>query len=283
MDTKQIFETLWAHSEGDYVFLPYMQNGVWREEAAVSKDSVPLYGPNLLAVRDQYFTPLTYVGNVRRKGMLGRPGVIFADLDGNHTAEPRLKPSLVITTSPGHSHAYWLLNEPADAVEWEGHAKGWSQEIGADPGGWDATQVLRYPGGMNHKYDPPVPVTAILWRPDRVYDLSQFPKVGVNIGSVGQAEPVPSEAERKYLIKAGIEDDRLPLSARYWLTATEAQIAALGKIDRSKIMWQIEITLVSAGYTPYEVFHLMYFSGINKFRGRPDRLWYEVNKAAGLH
>jgi len=282
LNTREILTDMWDRSEGKHVFLPTMKDGVWREGWAFDKKSVS-FGvvDGDTAEVNQYFTPHTYIGEQRRKGMLANPAVIYADLDGDHVVEPRLAPSLIVATSRGHYHAYWYLDEPADYIQWEEAAKGWSQEINADPGGWDATQVLRWPVSANHKTEPPYQVYPQLWKPERVYSIDQFPTAEVRSGSHGQAEPIPSKVERDYLIKAGIEDDRLPLSARYWLTANEQQIRALGQIDRSKIMWGVELSLLVAGYTPYEVFHLMHFAGINKFRGRPDRLWYEVNKAAG--
>lgn len=279
MDPIVAVHEIWSRSEGKYAFAPVMNGGVWQEGNAFEPHEYG--GPSLGAatIGDAYFTPLLYVGEQRRKGMLGKPGVIYADLDGAHDEAPRLLPSVVIATSNGHYHAYWFLDEPVEPIEWEKRAKAWSQEIGADPGGWDATQVLRVPGTTNQKNGSAV--TLVSYHPERVYKLEDFPTTEVSTGSVNQAEPVPSKSERDYLIKAGIEDDRLPLSARYWLTASEQQIAALGKIDRSKVMWQVETSLVAEGYTAYEIFHLMFFAGINKFRGRPDRLWYEVNKAAG--
>ena len=278
MDPNIALQAIWARSEGDYVFAPMMKNGVWFEAEAVHPTAYEAPGPGISGTHDVYFSPLRYIGPTRRKGMLGRPGVIYADLDGDHVEEPRLPPSVVIVTSDGHYHAYWFLDEPAEPIEWERRAKAWSQEIGADPGGWDATQVLRVPETINHKYGTSVYIQT--YRPERVYKLTDFPETEVSTGSVAQAEPVPSKRERDYLIKAGIEDDRLPLSARYWLTASPAQIQALGKIDRSKVMWQVEKALYAANYSPYEVYNLMYFSAINKFAGRPDRLWHEVNKAA---
>ena len=276
----EVLKSIWDQSEGDHVFLPFLQNGVWVEENSIPKSQFTDIEPGYLTQRDQYFTPLCYVGPQRRKGMLGKPGVIYADLDGDHVEEPRLEPSVIIATSNGHYHAYWYLDEPADPTEWEQKAKGWSYAIGADPGGWDATQVLRVPGSFNHKNNPPTRVLLTKFNPEISYPLTVFPSMEVNTGSVGQPEPIPSKKERDFLIMQGIEDDRLPLSARYWLTADQYAIKALGKIDRSKVMWQVEKALYSVNYTPYEVFNLMYFSGINKFFGRPDRLWHEVLKAA---
>lgn len=278
---EEILHDMWDRSPGAYVFMPTMIDGVWTEGHQHNKNINLEDYHDLSKKADVYFTPHTYIGGQRRKGMIADPAVIYADLDGGHIEEPRLAPSLIVCTSYGHYHAYWYLDQPYAPTDWEGAAKGWSKEIGADPGGWDATQVLRMPDTWNHKSTPPTSVYVQSWNPERTYSLEDFPFTEVRSGSFGQAEPVPSKAERDHLIYQGIEDDRLPLSARYWLTADEHQIKALGQIDRSKIMWGVEISLVSAGYTPYEVFHLMHFAGINKFRGRPDRLWYEVNKAAG--
>ena len=274
---EDFLKAIWNQSEGDTVFLPYMDKGVWNEGQPYHKKG-PL--PKLPIEVDKYFTPLTYTGSQRRKGFLGKPGVIFADLDGDHVVDPRLKPTAIVSTSPGHYHAYWFLTEPADPKEWERAAKGWTKEIGADPGGWDATQVLRVPSTLNLKRDEGFPVTLVSFRPDRKYELSEFPKAQVHSGSVLLPEPLPSKTERDSIYRRGIADDSLPLSARYWLTITEQQVKALGRVDRSAVMWEVEKSLISSGFTVYEVFQLMYWSGINKWRGRPDRLGKEVNKAA---
>lgn len=277
MNANMIMNEVWGMSEGKYVFLPQQKAGVWQEGPAY--DALGTHFTGQAPGVDHYFTPLVYTGTQRRKGMLGRPGVIFADLDGDHIEEPRLKPSLIIATSPNHYHAYWFLNEPVEAVDWEGAAKGWSQEIGADPGGWDATQVLRVPSTFNYKYNPPHGIYVQSFEPGYTYDLEQFPRARVEMNSVLEPEPLPSKTETAYLIRAGIEDDRLPLSVRYWLTITPGQLLSLGRIDRSAIMWEVERQLIRSGYSSYEIFHLMYHAAINKYNGRPDRLWKEIARA----
>jgi hypothetical protein len=255
-------------------------NQTWFEGKAIRKSE---YLPHPTASLDLYFTPLSYVRPQRRLGNLGDVGVIFADIDKDVRWSDILTPSLLVQTSTGHSHGYWFLKEPVPPAQWAAHSKGWTQKIGADPGGWDATQVLRVPHSLNHKYDPPFVVKPTYYNPDLRYPIDIFPEADVLISSVDLGSvPLPSKSERDYLIKAGVEDDRLPLSARYWLTAGTWEIEALGSIDRSKIAWGVEKNLLAAGYTVYEVFHLMHYSPINKWFMDPSKLWREVNKAAGV-
>ncbi len=81
-------------------------------------------------------------------------------------------------------------------------------------------------------------------------------------------------------MEEGFKDATLPLTARYWLTASPEQIEALGKIDRSAVMWQVEKSLISSGFTIEETYQLMYFTAINKWKDQPEKLWMEIIKAA---
>ena len=284
--STEFLDKIWSLSKGEWAFIPWMtsESKHWSEgQPRRVTNGVPTYGLGVSPeVADVYFSPLKFITPQRRKGMLGDPGVIFADLDSGCDKIPfDMKPSALVETSPGHFHGYWFLRNPVSPAVWEPASKGWSQKIGADPGGWDATQVLRVPGTLNHKFNPPHVVTLDEFHPNRVYEITDFPTAAtISVGDLDKP-PLPSQTERDYLIKAGIEDDRLPLSARYWLTAGSWEIEALGSIDRSKIMWGVEKSLIAHGYTVYEVFQLMHFSAINKWRTTPHKLWIEVNKAAG--
>ena len=280
-DNHSILREVWSMSKGEWVFTPEMRGSSWSEGKAIRKTE---YLNGRMNEADLYFTPLSYVRPQRRLGNLGDVGVIFADIDGPVNWGEVLTPSLLVQTSEGHSHGYWFLKEPVPPAKWAAHSKGWTRKIGADPGGWDATQVLRVPHSLNHKYSPPFKVRPVYWNPELRYPIEVFPQAAdalISSVDVGSA-PLPSKSERDYLIKAGIEDDRLPLGARYWLTASTWEIEALGSIDRSKIQWGVEKNLLAAGYTVYEVFHLVHFSPINKWVGDPSKLWREVNKAAGV-
>src|SRR5215204_4414615 len=77
---------------------------------------------------------------------------LWQDLDGAQVPNGELKPTAVVESSPGHYHAYWRLEAsipPETAEKLNGRL---AQEIGADPSGFDRTQLLRVPGTANHKY-----------------------------------------------------------------------------------------------------------------------------------
>jgi hypothetical protein len=273
-----VMNTIWEHSEGEHVFLPRALDGVWHE----GKPHVPeivLYPT--LGMGEQYFTPLRFNGQ-RKRGLVGKPGVIFADVDEvsekTRAGLLELPPSVIIKSSPGHAHVYWFLTQPVAPHLWEPHARGWTHEIGADPGGWDLTQVLRIPGTQNGKYDPSHTVYVQLFKPDRIYPLEAFPPLLV-ARSVAGNEPVPDQAKRDSYWNRSSVINVIPLSAQYWLSVSPLELTALGKIDRSKILWGLYKQLHAAGFTREEIFQLTYFSAVNKFKDHPGRLWAEIGKA----
>lgn len=79
---------------------------------------------------------------------------VWADLDGA-PLEPVTDehPHIVVQTSPGKYHAYWLL-EPADPLEAEAVNKALAPMFGADAGATDYARVLRVPGFYHTKGEP---------------------------------------------------------------------------------------------------------------------------------
>ncbi len=276
--TLEVLNAIWAQSTGDKVYLPYLVGGDWNEGSGMSPSYVDGALFHVGGV-DNYFTPLRYDGK-RQRQFVGNPGVIYADLDGGHREDyGDMPPSIAIYSgTPGHYHAYWFLDHPASPQLWEQHAKGWTQEIGADPAGWDITQVLRVPGTVNHKTGNKVQL--ISFRPERKYSLGQFPEATVSPAFERKARPPMDIGVRHTLLGDDFDDGRVPLTARYWLTASPRELEALGKIDRSAIMWGVEKSLISSGYTIEETYQLMYHSAINKWKDQPEKLWAEIIKAA---
>ena len=280
MNRIEILNSIWSRSRGRNVFLPQLRKGVWLESDAYSLTSATRAVPTLAAGSgDLYFTPLRYDG-IRRRGFIGSPGVIFADLDGGVHYDNDMKPSVLIETSDGHFHGYWFLDEPADAGEWESHAKGWTTWIGADPAGWDSTQVLRMPNSLNHKYDPVFKVTTVRHQPAASYDLEDFPEATMVLPPDIDSYPEGSDEQSEAVLHRSIALGTVPLGAVYWLTVKKDGLTPLGTIDRSAIMWQIEKSLLERGFTPTEVFHLLRPIAINKWAGQDHKLWAEIQKAA---
>lgn len=102
------------------------------------------------------------------------------------------QPSVVID-SGGGLHGYWLLKEPwllesddarqaAELVQ-----RLWVQQvIGADPSVHDLVRILRVPGTLNFKYDPPRPVRILECDLERCYPIQALT---AHLPKIHEAEP----------------------------------------------------------------------------------------------
>src|SRR5215208_3707378 len=119
-----------------------------------------------------------YVGcapRTRRHGgrdAVERAFVLWADCDGEQTvaalADFDPPPEIVISSGTGSNcHAYWPLAEPLPRDEIERANRRLAHALGADPASADAARILRVPGTLSHKHDPPTPVDAIRLEPER--------------------------------------------------------------------------------------------------------------------
>lgn len=93
--------------------------------------------------------------------------------------EPTLR---VQSSTEDRQHIYWLLDEPiTDVNEFENYNRTLQYVLEADPGGWDATQLLRPPETTNYGYgksdrDKAYPVHIDSLEPSRTYSTSAFRK-----------------------------------------------------------------------------------------------------------
>lgn len=73
-------------------------------------------------------------------------------------------PTLVVSSSPGNFHLYWALGEQIEADEAVRIATLASAAFGGDPKVLEAKRVMRLPGSLNHKYDPPKPCEVVQYQ-----------------------------------------------------------------------------------------------------------------------
>jgi hypothetical protein len=122
-----------------------------------------------------------YVGcapRTRRHGgrdAVERAHVLWADCDGEDAVaalgEFEPAPSIVIASGTGSNcHAYWPLTEPLARDEVERANRRLAHALGADPASADAARILRVPGTLSWKHDPPTAVEAIRLDIDRRLD-----------------------------------------------------------------------------------------------------------------
>jgi hypothetical protein len=131
---------------------------------------------------DCYFAPAVFSKPRRLKENVSHSNVLWADFDsGNGLPEFELQPNLIVASSTGKYHCYWNLTSSVGAQDLESHNRGLAYAFDADKSGWDANQLLRVPGTLNYKYDPPQSVVLHDLVPTS-YSLSEF--VGFLTGSL---------------------------------------------------------------------------------------------------
>ena len=95
---------------------------------------------------------------------VARTWVLWVDLDERDAilwAEGfKPAPSLVIESGGGR-HLWWALSEPLDARWIAAANRRLAYELRGDMKATDAARILRVPGTLSHKYDPPRPVRLV--------------------------------------------------------------------------------------------------------------------------
>jgi hypothetical protein len=154
-----------------------------------------------------------YVGcapRMRRHG--GRDAVdhafvFWVDCDGEDAVaalgvfEPA--PAIVVASGSGSNcHAYWPLTQPLARDEVERANRRLAYALGADPASADAARILRLPGTLSHKHDPPTAVDAIRLDTNRRVDAADV------VGSLPDP-PAPAPARAPTVSVADRGDDPL--------------------------------------------------------------------------
>ncbi len=141
-----------------------------------------------------YFGVATRRGRDGTKAGCRRTRVVWVDVDKldeeglasllAKLRELQLSPHAVVKSGGGF-HLYWQLAEPLDVLglleEIEAVNRGLAEVLGGDRAATDASRILRVPGFLNHKYDPPRPVTAARGEAQAGYRLADFKEKGVYI------------------------------------------------------------------------------------------------------
>ena len=119
-----------------------------------------------------------YVGVVPRnaesggKRAIDSVSTLWADRDDQNAtrllAAFRPEPSIVVRSGPRGRHAYWLLDEPLTLDHAEAANRRLAAALLADAQSTDAARILRPPGTLNFKYDPPAAVELERFRPERI-------------------------------------------------------------------------------------------------------------------
>lgn len=232
---------------------------------------------------DVYFCPTVLQEPKRKKDNIATSNCVWADLDECPPEAIEIPPSIIVETSPGRHHAYWLLDEITHALDVEDANKRLAyayRELGCDTSGWDLTQLLRVPTTKNQKYleeYQTLPNVQLLQvKPSIKYPITEFhryPKVG---GSTTLEMP-PPETFPQESAEELLDQRRLVLNPKVWSLFGDTP-----RDDWSKALWQLQLLLFEANYEPPQVFVICKEAACNKYardNRSDDLLWKEVVRA----
>jgi hypothetical protein len=140
------------------------------------------------------------------RAAIGGAHLVWVESDDPRTA-PRLgafahAPTMVVASgTPGHVQLYWLLDERYPIEEIESANRRLALTLAGDAGCADGARILRPPDTLNHKHDPPRPVTLLLHRPRPRYALAHLTE-GLPMQSdlpMDERSPIQPRPERSRL------------------------------------------------------------------------------------
>ncbi|QFG05130.1 RecA-like DNA recombinase [Gordonia phage Dre3] len=292
-DQMKVLKRIWKR-EG-YVFLPWIpaaqarvkeqRRNNWNEGPAFKW---PADKPRILdhlaehANDDLYFAPMVFSEPTRRSEFALTGNRLWADLD---EVDPRdvdgyYQPTIAWETSPERYAGVWLVNSDRTNVTAPGRENHkLTAYLGADPSGWDTTQLLRVPGSANNKPGKPKGTRgSLLWADREIHTWGKFdelPDVKVAHTEEVMDEQILSGIDRHAVwgrVKAKVHK-----GIRKFMAMRDT-----GDYDRSDVLWQIERELADAGCTLPEIVAIIRPTVWNKFAGRQDeikRLMTESSKA----
>lgn len=305
----KVLTHIWGEDEemGGFVFLPWIPG--WtnsKEERRANWNEGPAFEWPREKARvlehiqahtsdDLYFSVNIFLHPSRVVQNLGESFALYADLD---EVDPRvdidrdMRPTIAWESSPDRFQGVWLMR----GMEWDAAAPGGlnqrlSAAIGADPSGWDATQVLRVPGRNNFKFDykdddtPAVP-GRLLWVNTKRYEWTFFDERLPQVKTYDTGQEV-EEADIDRVDRHAIWGKvRLKCSAvvREYMAMKRRDVES-SEHDRSEVLWQIERDLADQGCSAAEIMAIIRPTPWNKYAGRRNELAQlrtEALKAIGV-
>ncbi|AZS06616.1 RecA-like DNA recombinase [Mycobacterium phage JacoRen57] len=293
----KVLKRIWTRPDQGYVFMPYIPKHMaktkedrdrgWTEVKAFDlKDWKRIRAHVAAHIDDElYFTPMVFSRPLRRREFAKATSRLWADLDeaDPRKIDPILYPQVAWETSPGRYDAVWFMSSVRpETTERGGENHRLTIAVGADPSGWDTTQLLRVPGSANNKPGRPKGYHGkLLWLErqshtwESIDSLPELPKSDVVGGDLLDEEAL--KGVDSFAAWARVKRNLPPLT-RQMMRLKEAD----STMDRSNIAWMIERDLADAGCSLLEMVAIMRPTPWNKHYGRRDelkRLTLECGKA----
>jgi hypothetical protein len=143
--------------------------------------------------RDVYFCAHLLTRPRRIKENAADVRALWGELDGADMPNGEYKPTAVVESSPGHYHCYWGLADTIPAPAAEDLNARLAYAIGADPSGFDLTQLLRVPFTTNNKYPEAPTVRVEHLDGSRTYVAGDLDQALPQLPSSGAVDDEPDE------------------------------------------------------------------------------------------
>jgi hypothetical protein len=232
--------------------------------------------------KDVYFSPH---GFTRRGKDCGKDDAValldvaWVELDDADIPPGTFKPepSIIVSTSPGRYHLYWLLEAPLPAkdVEKINYRLAYGHKLREDKGGWALAKWLRLPGSTSFKRQTPHQIEIQAVDLTRRYtagdfdDLEAAPDILLDTGKM----PDPPNIDNL--------GTRFDLEEQYSFPTELKDLLDRPRPDRSAALWRIYHICYSLGMSEEECFALVYNSANDKFHlewryNSDEDLWKDI-------
>ena len=162
--TLELWQHLFANHTGFLCVVHRPDQRVMRHEYFVWPDDAEraaARAAELGQAADVFFCVRLLVEPRRLATTPGRATALWCDLDQPldllDWPEAVPWPTAIVESGRGW-HCYWRLSEPVDPDEAAALSRALAEKLGGDLAAADAARLLRVPGTLNHKYQPPRPV-----------------------------------------------------------------------------------------------------------------------------
>lgn len=288
----QFFEYLYGEEEG-YICIAYREPGnkdTFRQKFyqwPKHKEKMIDFIEDHKMEYDFWFGVNILSAETRQKPFCKSHNLLWADLDEALPTDIKLPPQVVLESSPGRYQAIWRLKEKIDPYAAEHFSKRIAysaNQNGADPSGWDLTQLLRVPFTFNFKYKQLKPLVKLIEASENLYDPETFE---LELPEIPQTE----EEKLEESIPEDIPDAEHVIY-KYQVELRRTDFASLWAIepsatdDWSRLLWRLINICFEVDMSAQEVFSVVRESTVNKYArdGRPLRyLWRDVTKAELAH
>lgn len=304
MQTREFLELLFGENEG-YLFISTKD-----DDGGLTQHKAFLYPAAIkqleayVSVRldeDVYFSPMLYKVPRRTKATVKYAPVVYADTDTFDPAGFLVEPTINIVSSKSKTAvrraSFWLLDGVYSPQDVEAVARAISvahsykvdgKQAGVDPSGYDLSQLLRFPGTTNNKYQidkfkdeytEPYPVYIEEGASGHVYSLEELQNAydPSNLPAIREdlEEGVPEDLpDIRDVLRKVTASDKLTQ-----LYNTKPR----GNQDWSDTMYLFLSECFRNGFTPEEALVAGWQAACNKYKrdNRPmEHLWkYDVKRA----